>query len=344
MPSLRGKLLFVSCDSGRYLGRQVRDEYNRLLSENGINLEVPYVEEVTKYFACKEICPRLPINVRGTDTYVFAALENPTREVSLHDNLMELLLMIRTLKEHQARTVTSVIPYYVYSRQEKATKFQREPISAKLIAEMLELAGVDDVITWDLHADAITGFFKEANCTALNAFDFFLDEYEKYRGNEDTILFAVDARAVNIIDNYSVALDLPFAMASKVRPGVNLAEIRGVIGDFEGKRRAIIIDDMVDTGGSLAAAISELRANGIQEIYIGASHTLLNPPALERLDEAFEQFGLQELYTTNSIPQIPEIRNKPYYKESPLAPFLTQTINRMHYEESVSQAFFRPEG
>lgn len=342
MPSRRGNLLFVSCNSGSYMERQTRAEYNKLLEENDVIFDVPFMEKVTQPFASREICPQLSMNVRGADAYVFAALENPTKEQTIHDNLFELLAVTRALKENQASRITAVVPYYIYARQEKPTKFRREPITAKLVADLLETAGINDLITWELHTDSIKGFFSDANVTALNAFRFFLDRYEEYRGRDDTILFAVDAGGVKIIEKYSKpgALDMPYAIASKVRPSKNEATVVGVIGNFKGVKRAIIIDDIIDTAGSVSAGISELRSKGVEEIYIGASHTLLNSPALERLDKAFSEQGLREVYTTNSIPKIQEVRDRPYYKEGSLAPSLAITINRMHYESSVSEVFF----
>ncbi len=274
-------------------------------------------------FSNGEIYVRLLESVRGVDAFVIQTSAEP-----VNDNLMELLLIIDALKRASAKRITVVMPYYGYSRQDKKT-LAREPISARLIADILSVAGADRVLSVDLHAGQIQGFFDFPfdHITAMP----LLASHIVQKNLSDFVVVSPDAGRVKVAKKYADRLRVPMAIMHKRRPEKNVAEVLHVIGEVQGKT-AVLIDDMVDTAGTMVEAASALKKNGAQEIYACATHPILSGSAVERIGVS----EIKELVVTNTLPVSPE---KKIDKISVLsiAPLLANTIMAVFRDESVSE-------
>ncbi len=337
----RGDLIFAYCKSGKYMAKQVAEAYNSLLKKNGSKYRIRLLDMGSEKFADSEFNITLNETVRNADIYLFQSLYNPTKEDSINDHYMELFITARAMKENQANSVTAILPYLAYARQDKPTKFRRQATTAKLLADLSKKAGIDHLVVWDPHSPQLKGFY-EFPTEMLESLSFFIDHFKKFKGRKDVIAVAPDAGATKTVVPFARALHISFGIAEKYRPKPNETETLGLTGNFKDKKIAIIIDDMIDTGSTFFNVIRELHANGIREIYGGCSHTLLNGPALALFDEAHAKYGFKTLLTTNSIPQKMEVRKRKYIHEVSLAETFALVINRIHYGQSLSSLFYMP--
>jgi ribose-phosphate pyrophosphokinase len=235
------------------------------------------------------------------------------------------------------------LPYLAYARQDKPTKFMREPTTAKLMADLSIQAGIDRLIAWDPHCGQIRGFYAGMPVNMLEPLTLFMETFERFRGREEVIAVAPDVGASKFVTHFGRALDLDCAIASKFRPEPEEAEVSDIIGDFQGKRKAIILDDMISGASTVhAVATALVREKGIEEVMVGVSHNLCVGQARERLMDLHESYGLVELVVTNSIPQTEGFRRLPFVEVKCLSDSLARTINRIHYNRSVSDVFYRP--
>lgn len=341
MESSRGKLLIAGCCSGAYLSTQVAVRYNQLLAEAGSQDAILYLPNVDFRFSDSETCARLELHVGGYDVFLIQALLNPITGRSVDDNYMAFLIAARTFRDHGANHVTAILPYLAYARQDRPTKFMREPTTAKLMADLSVTAGIDRLITWEPHSSQIRGFYGRMPLEMLDSLTLFVEEFRRFRSREDVIAVAPDAGASKFVTYFGRALDLKCAIASKFRPHPEEALITEVIGDFTGKRVAIVLDDMISSGGTIYELIKKLvREKGIREVYLGVSHNLCMQSAYERLLELHARYGLKELIVTNSIPQTDRFRELPFVSIRCLSETLSRTINRIHYNRSVSELFY----
>lgn len=276
-------------------------------------------------FANGEIYVRFDESIRGVDVFVIQPFSKPVNET-----LMELLIMIDALKRASAGRITAVIPFYAYARQEKKTA-PREPITARMVADILSTAGADRILTMDLHSPAIQGFFNIPvdNLTALPK----LSQYIKEKDLQDGVVIAPDAGSVKKAEKLATYLHLPLGVMYKRRPGPNVAEMSFFIGDVKGKT-PIIIDDMIDTAGSLEQVINALEEREAKEIHILATHGVFSPPALERLNRP----NIKELVVCNTLPVSPD-PNYPKLKVLSVAQLFGDAIRRIHENRSVSVLF-----
>ncbi len=276
-------------------------------------------------FSNGEIYVRFQQSVRGGDLYLIQTLSN-----HVNDALMELLIMVDAAKRASADAITVVIPHYGYSRQDKKTK-SREPIAAKLIADLLSVAGIDRLVSVDLHAGSIQGFFDGPvdHLTAVSA----LSEYFKQKNIKDMVVVSPDVGRVKTAKKYADFLGANLAILHKVRPDHNKAEIHHVVGDVEGKS-AILVDDMIDTAGTIVEAAQAVINNGATEVYAAATHPVLSGPAMDRLAKA----PFKEVVFTDTIP-IEKEKMLPNFKVLSLAPLLALTIKNIHEDGSVSSLF-----
>jgi ribose-phosphate pyrophosphokinase len=280
-------------------------------------------------FADQEIRVLIDESVRGDDVFVMQPTCPPTS-----DNLMELLIILDALKRASPERVTAVIPYYGYGRQEKKTK-PREPITAKLVADLITVAGVDRILTVDLHVQSIQGFF---NCPVdhLQAGPLLADYFmAKGFGGNNAIVVSPDVGGVGAAKAFADKLRAPLAIVVKRRPDANKVEVMEVIGEVM-HDTAIIMDEMIDTGGSMLAGMEALIKRGIKNIYIGATHAVLSGDATKRLEAS----PVKEVVITDSIP-LPEEKRTPKIKVISIAPMLAEAIRRVHSDTSVS-ALFEP--
>jgi len=343
MVTPRGTLLIAGCRSASYLSSRVVERYKELLAEAGSEADILHLEDVDKRFSDSETCVRLPMHVSGCDIYLFQSLFDPTSDLTIDQNYMAFLIAARTFREHGANHVTGVLPYLAYARQDKPTKFTREPTTARLMADLSITAGVDRLIVWDPHCGQIRGFYGAMPVSMLESLSLFIEEFGSFRAREDVIAVAPDVGASKFVTHFGRALDVKCAIASKYRPLPEEVVIAEIIGDFEGKKTAIVLDDMISNGGTVHALIKKLVSEkGIEEVYVGASHNLCIGKARERLSDLYANHRLKRVVVTNSIPQTREFQDLPFVSIRCLSDTLSRTINRTHYNRSVSEAFYRP--
>lgn len=277
-----------------------------------------------KRFADGEVRVMVTESVRGHDCFVIQPTSRPVNE-----NLVELLVIIDALRRASARRITAVVPYYGYARQDR--KFRgREPITAKLVANLLTVAGVDRVVTMDLHAGQIQGFF-DIPVDHLTAAPL-LAGYFRQKGLEDIVVVSPDVGGVARARGLAERLGAPLAIVDKRRPEPNVAEVMNVIGRVTGKV-AIIMDDIVDTGGTLVESAAALRDRGAKAVYACCTHAILSGDGPRRIQESV----LEELVITNTIDQ--RGRLGPKLKVISVAPLLGEAIRRIHSDLSVSELF-----
>ncbi len=264
-------------------------------------------------------------SVRGKEVFVLQTTSQPVNE-----NLMELLIMVDAFKRASAKHITAVIPYYAYARQDRKTR-GREPISAKLVANLLYTAGVTRVVTMDLHAGQIQGFF-DIPVDHLPGVPLLAD-YIRGKKLDNVVAVSPDLGGVTRARNLADRLHTDIAIIEKRRPEPGVAEVMNLIGDVKGKT-AVIIDDLVDTAGSLTEAANALMKFGAKEVYACCTHAVLTHPALERVEKS----PIKELVVTNTIPLPPE-KYTPKIKVLSVAPLFGEAILRIYNEMSVSQLF-----
>ncbi|MGB9587547.1 MAG: ribose-phosphate diphosphokinase [Armatimonadota bacterium] len=343
MMTPRGRLIVAGCFSGSYLSRRVVERYKELLEESGSHDDLLYMENIDRRFTDSETCARLDKHVSGGDVFLFQALFDPTFKLAIDQNYMAFLIAVRAFREHGASHVTGVLPYLAYARQDKPTMFTREPTTARLMADLSIAAGIDRLIVWDPHCDQIRGFYGNMPVNSLESLSLFIEEFSRFRGREDVIAVAPDVGASKFVTHFGRGLNLKCAIASKYRPRPEEVVISEIIGDLEGKRIAIVLDDMISNGGTMHALVCKLaEEKTIEEIYIGVSHNLCVGRARERLLDMYENHKLKQLVVTNSIPQTEEFLSLPFVTVRCLSDTLARTINRIHYNRSVSEVFYRP--
>jgi ribose-phosphate pyrophosphokinase len=277
-------------------------------------------------FSDGEIYCQILENVRGTDVFVIQPLGPPVNE-----NLMELLIVMDALKRSSAQRVTAVIPYYGYARQDRKDK-PRVPISAKLVADLISAAGADRVLTMDLHAPAIQGFFN-IPVDHLFAAPLIIEHVAKLR-IPDLVIISPDAGGVERARAYAKRLQASLAIIDKRRVDKNVAEILHVVGDVKGKN-ALIVDDIVDTAGTLTGTVKALKQEGAAKIYASFTHAVLSGPALERLRAS----ELERVVVTNTIPVDAGKQSEARLEVLSIAPLLGEAIRRIHTNSSVSSLF-----
>ncbi|MBQ2887360.1 MAG: ribose-phosphate pyrophosphokinase [Firmicutes bacterium] len=291
-------------------------------------LQIKLGSAKVSHFKDGEVRLEIGESVRGNDVFIVQPTCTPVNE-----NLMELLIMVDAMKRASAKSVTAVIPYYGYARQERKQK-ARDPISAKLVANLIAAAGADRVVAVDLHTSAIQGFF-DIPVDHLPAVPI-LAEYYKKKNLDNLVVASPDIGGVARARNLAERLNCSLAIIDKRRPEPNKAEIMGVIGNVEGKN-VIMVDDMIDTAGTITQGANFLRDQaGANEVYACCTHAIFTPPAIERINAS----ALKEVLITNTIPLRPEICGESdKIRIASVAPLLSETILRIHENMSVSRLF-----
>ncbi len=283
-----------------------------------------------KTFSNGEVYCRYDDSIRGADVFIVQpTCGNPQTGVTANDSLMELMFMIDAAVGASAHRVIAVTPWFGYSRQDKKSA-PREPISARLVARMLEGAGADRVLTMDLHAGQIQGFFQKPvdHMTAL----FMLTQYFGDLGLSDLVVVAPDAGRVKLNKKFASKIGAELAILDKDRPAQQVAEIGYVIGDVK-DRTAVIVDDMIDTAGTLKAAAKTVLDAGAARVYAAATHAVFSGDAFENLRTS----GLEEIVVTDTIPVSPDRPQN--IRVLPCAELLTDSIRRIFTDDSVSEVF-----
>jgi ribose-phosphate pyrophosphokinase len=288
---------------------------------------VPLGQCTVKQFSDGEIQINIEESIRGCDVFVIQSTSAPVNE-----NLMELLIMVDALKRASAKTINIVMPYYGYARQDRKAR-AREPITAKLVANLLETAGAFRVITLDLHAPQIQGFFDILIDHLMGVpilGDYFL---EKGFNSEDVVVVSPDHGGVTRARKLAERLKAPIAIIDKRRPKPNVSEVMNIVGNIDGKI-AILIDDIIDTAGTITLGANALVENGAREVYACCTHPVLSGPAIERIQNS----KIKELVVTNSIP-LTEDKMIDKIEQLSVAPLISEAIIRVYEEQSVSTLF-----
>ncbi|CAK8716074.1 MAG: ribose-phosphate pyrophosphokinase [Candidatus Electrothrix sp. LOE1_4_5] len=288
-------------------------------------LDMPLSKAEVKQFSDGEVSVEIGENVRGTDVFVIQPTCTP-----VNDHLMELVIMVDALRRASARRITAVLPYYGYARQDRKVR-PRVPITAKAVAEMLMAVGTRRVLCMDLHAGQIQGFFN-IPVDHLYSAPILLKHIR--RNFEDVIMVSPDAGGVERTRAFAKRLNADLAIIDKRRERANESEAMNVIGDVSGKT-AVLLDDMVDTAGTLCGAAAKLKENGAKEVHACCAHAVLSGPAIERINDS----QIKSLVVTNSIPLADKGERCDKIKVLSVGELLGEAISRIHSEDSVSYLF-----
>jgi ribose-phosphate pyrophosphokinase len=298
-----------------------------LAQEIAKHLGVTSVKVEIADFANGEIYVRFEENIRGADVFIFQTHSSP-----INRSIMEQLIMIDAAKRASAKRISAVIPFYGYSRQDKKSR-GREPITSRLVADLLTSAGADRVLTVDLHTSQIQGFFDKPvdHLTALPLLADYLEE----KFDHDLVVVAPDAGRVRVAEKFASRLHAPLAFLHKRRrpDQRNVSETLEVVGEVSG-RRCIIVDDMIDTAGTITGGAEVLMGFGAEEVYACATHAILSDPAIDRIKNA----PIKEVVVTNTVP-LPDERRLDNIVVLSIAPILASTIRAVFQDESVSEIF-----
>ena len=300
---------------------------NRPLAEAiSATLKLSLTKCIVRRFADMEVFVEVQENMRGEDVYVLQSTSFPA-----NDNLMELLILVDALKRSMARRITAVMPYFGYARQDKKDK-PRVPIAAKLMADLLTASGADRILTMDLHAAQIQGFFN-IPVDHLFAAPVLLDAIREME-LEELVIVSPDVGGLERARAIAKRLETSLAIIDKRRTGTNETEVLNVIGDVEGKN-VLILDDIIDTAGTLVQAEEALRRHGADKTYGAGVHGVFSGPALDRIETS----RLESLLVTNTIPVESAVARCPRIRPLSIAPLLGEAIQRIHEGASVSSLF-----
>jgi len=297
-----------------------------LAQEIADHLGISLGEAVVSTFSDGEILVRIEENVRGADVFVLQSCADPVNK-----HIMELLILVDALKRSSASRITAVIPYYGYARQDRKDQ-PRVPITAKLVADLLTAAGTQRVLTMDLHAGQIQGFFN-IPVDHLYAMPVLLEDVRK-RNMSDLVVVSPDAGGVERARAFAKRLKVGLAIVDKRREGPGRTKVMNVIGEVKG-RDALLLDDMIDTAGTIAQGAQACQEKGARTVFAACTHPVLSGPALQCINESF----LSEVIVTNTIPLNGKDQICPKLRVLSVAPLLGEAIKRIHEEASVSSLF-----
>ncbi|MBQ3115824.1 MAG: ribose-phosphate pyrophosphokinase [Clostridia bacterium] len=300
---------------------------NRKLAEEiATELKLPLSNAEVGKFSDGEISVTLPQTVRGKDVFIIQSTSIP-----VNDNLMELLIMIDACKRASAGRVTAVMPYFGYARQDRKAR-PRDPITAKLVADILTSAGADRVLTMDLHAAQIQGFFDIPVDHLYGA--PLLARYYKKRMDENWVVVSPDVGSVARARNFASRCDASLAIVDKRRPRANAIEVMNVIGDVQGKT-CLMVDDMIDTAGTICQGAEALVKNGAKEVYACCTHGVLSGPAMERLTKS----PIKEIAVLDTINMPDNVKNNPKIKVLSVAKLIARAISTIYADSSLSAIY-----
>ncbi|MBS4534679.1 ribose-phosphate pyrophosphokinase [Clostridium sp. D2Q-14] len=303
-----------SGNANKKLAQKICDEIGVSLGDSNVTT-----------FSDGEISVAFNETVRGADVFVIQPTCPPVNE-----NLMELLIMIDALKRASAGRINAVIPYYGYARQDRKIK-ARDPITSKLIADLLSIAGADRIVTMDLHATQIQGYFDIPVDHLLGGPILAKDVVSRL--NKDTVVVSPDIGGVRRARNFGSILDLPIAIIEKRRPKANVSEVMNIIGDVKDKD-VVIVDDIIDTAGSMTRAAEVLKDFGAKDVYAACTHAVLSGPAIERLENSV----IKKLIVTDTLP-LSERKEIDKIESVSVSSLFGEAIKRIHENQSVSKLF-----
>lgn len=300
----------------------------QIAAETARLLGLPVGKSEVGTFSDGEICVSIGESVRGSDVFVVQSTSAP-----VNNNLMELLIMIDAFKRASAGRITAVIPYFGYARQDRKSK-ARDPISAKLVADLIARAGADRVLTMDLHAPQIQGFFDIPVDHLLGVPILIPYFHTQFPDKENLVIVSPDLGSVGRARKFAERFDVPLAIIDKRRQRANVSEVMNIIGDVQGKT-ALIVDDLIDTAGTLCNAANALiEKGGACEVYACATHGVLSGDSIKRIESSV----IKELVILSTIAQPPE-KASPKIKSLPVAPVFAEAIERIYKDKPVSPLF-----
>ncbi len=292
------------------------------------HLDCPLGSATVGHFSDGEILVEIHDNVRGKDVFIIQSVCNPT-----NNNLMELMLLADALRRASAQRITAVVPYFGYARQDRRIRSARVPISAKVIADMMSVVGIDRILTIDLHAEQIQGFFNMPVDNTYASVVLITDLEQKRYNN--LMVVSPDVGGVVRARAFAKRLDCDLAIIDKRRPQPNEARVMNIIGDVRG-RTCVLVDDMIDTAGTLCAAARALKDEGATSVVAYATHPILSGPAIQNIQNS----ALDDVVVTDTIPLRPEALACPKIRQLSLSGMLSEAIRRICKEESVSSMFY----
>ncbi len=313
----RSNIKIFSCNANRELAAAIAK-----------NLGLELGNSEVSHFSDGEISVKIDETIRGADVFIIQSTSFP-----VNDNLMELLILIDAMRRASAGRITAVIPYYGYARQDRKAR-ARDPISAKLVANLITTAGADRVLTMDLHCAQIQGFF-DIPLDHLVGMPLLTNYYKEKYGDhlDEFVAVSPDLGSVGRVRQFATKLDIPLAIIDKRRPKANVSEIMNIIGNVEGKR-VILVDDMIDTAGTITNAANALKERGAIEVDACCTHAVLSGPALERITNS----AIQELVVLNTI-NLPEEKKIDKLVELSVDKIFSEAIKRIHEGTAVSTLF-----
>ncbi len=333
----RGALSIMGCNSGRALAERIVTNLNKIVCPNGDcpPLRLTDTEEIS--FANGEIKTVITENIRGDDHYIVQCMDDPNSPNSINDNLMALLTAINAAHQSDADSITVIIPQYPYSRQER--KKTREGITAKQIAQFIEVSGADRVITLDVHSEAIMGFFTHAKLEDLHASRTIIDHFQAHYKTDNLIITSADVGGAEKARFYSKAMHTDLAIVDKARDysKTSVVESMRLVGDVKGKD-VLIPDDMISTGGTIVNGAKLLKEHGAANIYVACSLPFFNGNAAKNLSEAYARGDISRVIGTDSVMHGEEfVKNNPWYDEVSVAPLFAKVIHNINAKRSVSE-------
>lgn len=330
----RGKLSIISCEAGKYFAESIAEALKKFRPEQ----EFRIVETREETFANGEIKIVIEKSIRGDDVYVVQCMENPHHPKSINDRLVAMFSAVDAVRRAGAAHVNLIVPTYPYARQEK--KKSREPITASLIANILEHLSLNSIITLDVHADAITGFFRQSDFINLFAADLIIDylneNYSEFL--KDLVVVSPDTGGVPRARFYARQINAGLAMMNKERDysKVNIVEKVTLIGDVNNKN-VLIVDDIVDTGGTMISVIDELKKQGAKDIMLACTFPLMNGKCIEYFQKMYENNQIKTVIGTDSVYHNDKFFELyPWYKEVKISPLFAKIINTINLRMPIS--------
>lgn len=333
----RGELSIMSCESGRPLAKRILSSLNDIIREDEELMELELIDSDEIQFANGEIKTVVNENIRGADLYLVQSLDDPNSDKSINDNLMALMTAINAVYQSDADSITVISPQFPYSRQER--KKTREGITAKQVASFMEISGADRIITLDIHAEAIQGFFNRARMEDLHASTTIIKYLENTLDTSNLVVASADVGGADKARFYSKRLHCDLAIVDKARDysKASVIESMRVVGDVEGKD-VLLPDDMISTAGTIVNAAKLLKQHDANNIYVACSLPFFNHPATERLNEAHAKGEISLVLGTDAVYWGDDFKAKnPWYKEISIAPLFAQVIYNINTKRSVSE-------
>ncbi len=335
----RGALSIMACNSGKSFATRVMNSLNEIARKNSNDAEFSLRDTSEVVFPNGEVKVVIKEFIRGDDVYIIQCIDDPLSDRTVNDNLMALVTAIHAAYQSDPDHITAVIPQYPYARQER--RKTREAISAKLIANLLEDAGAQRVLTLDIHAEAIQGFFRLTKLEDMHASGEIMSHIENNLklDNKNLVVSGPDVGSADRARHYSQLLKTDLAIVDKARDYSKTSEVESMrlVGEVKGKD-VLIVDDMIATGGTLLHAANLLKDNGAKDIYVAISLPFFNGNAVERIDRAYKQGIIKSVIGTDAVFWGEAfVRNTPWYEEVSVAPLFAKVIYNINKKRSVSK-------